>query len=56
MYGVKEELIVEFDKQPPGTAPNGEVFKEPWYLVEYDFVLDRLAKSRGGLIDGLSAQ
>jgi hydroxyquinol 1,2-dioxygenase len=45
VYGVKEELIVEFKKQPPGKAPNGEVFNEPWYLVEYDFVLDRVAKA-----------
>ena len=41
VYGVKEPLIVDFQEQPPGKAPNGEEIGEPWYLVEYDFVLKR---------------
>ncbi len=43
VFAVKEPLIVDFRKQPPGRAPNGETIEEPWYLVEYDFVLDRKA-------------
>jgi hydroxyquinol 1,2-dioxygenase len=43
VYGVKEPLIVDFKKQPPGRAPNGEEIAEPWYLVQYDFVLKREA-------------
>ncbi|HEX2256982.1 MAG TPA: dioxygenase, partial [Afifellaceae bacterium] len=39
VYGVKEPLIVDFQTQRPGKAPNGEEIAEPWYLVEYDFVL-----------------
>jgi hydroxyquinol 1,2-dioxygenase len=41
VYGVKEPLIVDFQEQQPGRAPNGEQIGEPWYLVEYDFVLKR---------------
>lgn len=41
VYGVKEPLIVDFKKQPPSKAPNGEEVGEPWYLVEYHFVLKR---------------
>jgi hydroxyquinol 1,2-dioxygenase len=41
VFGVKEPLIVDFEKQPPGKAPTGETVNEPWYLVRYDFVLQR---------------
>ena len=46
VYGVKEPLIVEFVKRPPGKAPNGETINEPWYEVHYDFVLKREAKAQ----------
>jgi len=46
VYGVKEPLIVEFVKRPPGKAPNGETINEPWYEVHYDFVLQRQAKAQ----------
>jgi hydroxyquinol 1,2-dioxygenase len=46
VYGVKEPLIVEFVKRPPGKAPNGETINEPWYEVHYDFVLQREAKAQ----------
>jgi hydroxyquinol 1,2-dioxygenase len=39
VFGVKEPLIVEFKQQPPGKAPTGETVDTPWYLVNYDFVL-----------------
>jgi hydroxyquinol 1,2-dioxygenase len=46
VYGVKEPLIVDFVKQPAGTkAPTGEVMNEPFYVVKYDFVLQKLAKA-----------
>jgi hydroxyquinol 1,2-dioxygenase len=41
VYGVKEPLIVDFKEMQPGKAPNGEEIGEPWYLLEYDFVLKR---------------
>jgi hydroxyquinol 1,2-dioxygenase len=44
VYGVKEPLIVEFQKRPAGgTAPNGEKVDRPFYVVNYDFVLERAA-------------
>ncbi len=46
VYGVKEPLIVEFKKMPAGSkAPNGEIMNEAFYVVEYDFVLERKAQA-----------
>jgi hydroxyquinol 1,2-dioxygenase len=45
VYGVKEPLIVDFKKQPPGKAPNGETVDTPFYIVHYDFVLQRAAEA-----------
>jgi len=44
VYGVKEPLIVEFQSKPAGAkAPNGKIVNEPFYVVNYDFVLERAA-------------
>ncbi|HEY2528541.1 MAG TPA: dioxygenase [Xanthobacteraceae bacterium] len=46
VYGVKEPLIVEFKKMPAGSkAPSGEIMNEPFYVVNYDFVLERKAQA-----------
>jgi hydroxyquinol 1,2-dioxygenase len=45
VYGVKEELIVEFDHRPPGVAPTGETVDQPFFVVHYDFTLRKLADS-----------
>jgi hydroxyquinol 1,2-dioxygenase len=46
VYGVKEPLIVEFEKKSAGSkAPNGEIMNEPFYEVRYDFTLQRLAQA-----------
>jgi hydroxyquinol 1,2-dioxygenase len=46
VYGVKEPLIVEFKKMPAGAkAPNGETMNEPFYVVNYDFVLQPQAQA-----------
>jgi hydroxyquinol 1,2-dioxygenase len=46
VYGVKEPLIVDFKEMPAGSkAPTGEVIDEPFYLVNYDFVLQRASKA-----------
>ena len=46
VYGVKEPLIVEFKKMPAGSkAPSGEIMNEPFYVVHYDFVLERQAQA-----------
>jgi hydroxyquinol 1,2-dioxygenase len=41
VYGVKEPLIVDFEKKPAGTAPNGEKIDTPYYVITYDFVLQK---------------
>jgi hydroxyquinol 1,2-dioxygenase len=43
VYGVKEPLIVDFKQISGGKAPNGETFESPFYLVNYDFVLQKTA-------------
>jgi hydroxyquinol 1,2-dioxygenase len=46
VYGVKEPLIVEFRKRPAGSkAPNGETVDTDFYVVNYDFVLDRAVET-----------
>jgi hydroxyquinol 1,2-dioxygenase len=39
VYGVKEPLIVEFVKKPPGKSSTAEMVSTPFYEVKYDFVL-----------------
>ena len=43
VYGVKAPLIVDFEKKPAGTAPNGEKVDTPFYVIHYDFVLQKAA-------------
>lgn len=45
VYGVKEPLIVDFVKKPADKAPNGETLDVPFFVVNYDFVLQRAAKA-----------
>jgi hydroxyquinol 1,2-dioxygenase len=46
VYGVKEPLIVEFKKMPAGSkAPSGELMNEPFCVVHFDFVLERMAQA-----------
>ena len=41
VFAVKERLIVDFEDRPPGKAPTGETIERPYYVVRYDFVLER---------------
>jgi hydroxyquinol 1,2-dioxygenase len=46
VYGVKAPLIVDFQKMPAGAkAPTGETMNKPFYVVNYDFVLDQVAQA-----------
>jgi hydroxyquinol 1,2-dioxygenase len=49
VYGVKKELIVDFERKPAGSAPTGEKVATPFNVVRYDFVLQQAqaAKLRG---------
>jgi hydroxyquinol 1,2-dioxygenase len=42
VYGVKEQLIVEFVKK----SPTGEIISMPFYEVKYDFVLQKQAAAQ----------
>jgi hydroxyquinol 1,2-dioxygenase len=43
VYGVKAPLIVDFQKMPAGSkAPTGELMNTPFYVVNYDFALQKL--------------
>lgn len=47
VYGVKEPLIVEFQKKNAGEkAPNGQLMNKPFYVVDYDFTLQKLAQAK----------
>jgi hydroxyquinol 1,2-dioxygenase len=39
VFGVRDSLIVAFQKHLPGTAPDGRVLKEPFHSATYDFRL-----------------
>jgi hypothetical protein len=41
VFGVKEKLIVEFEKHPAGKTPTGENSAEPFLVVNYDFTLSK---------------
>ena len=43
VFGVKEPLIVKFEKKAGGRAPNGETVDKPFYDVKYDFTLQSAA-------------
>jgi hydroxyquinol 1,2-dioxygenase len=46
VYGVKEPLIVDFQTRKAGSkAPNGETVDTDFYVVNYDFILDRAAEA-----------
>jgi hydroxyquinol 1,2-dioxygenase len=39
VFGMKESLVAQFDRHPPGVGPNGERMDSPFYTVNYDFRL-----------------
>jgi hydroxyquinol 1,2-dioxygenase len=39
VFGVKNSLIAEIAKEPPGTAPDGRKLEAPWRKLIYDFAL-----------------
>lgn len=39
VFGVRDSLIVSFEKHAPGTAPDGRVLTQPWHSTQYDFRL-----------------
>jgi hydroxyquinol 1,2-dioxygenase len=45
VFGVKNDLIREFTREPPGDAPDGRVMLRPWRKLHYDFGLKRAEAS-----------
>ena len=43
VFGVKEELVVRYEKREPGRTPDGGTIAEPWFEARYDFVLQKQA-------------
>jgi hydroxyquinol 1,2-dioxygenase len=43
VFGVKEPLVVRYEKREPGPAPDGGTIDEPWFEARYDFVLQKQA-------------
>jgi len=41
VFGVRDSLIADWTRQAPGTAPDGSHFENPWWLLEFDFVLSQ---------------
>jgi hydroxyquinol 1,2-dioxygenase len=39
VFGMKESLVAQFDRHPPGVGPGGVRVEEPYYTVAYDFRL-----------------
>jgi hydroxyquinol 1,2-dioxygenase len=36
---MKESLVAQFERHPPGVGPDGEPVDTPFYTVNYDFRL-----------------
>jgi len=39
VFGVRDSLIVHYEKHAPGKAPDGRALDKPWHSAAYDFVL-----------------
>jgi hydroxyquinol 1,2-dioxygenase len=43
VFGMKESLVAQFERHPPGIGPDGERLDTPFYTVGYDFRLRPVA-------------
>jgi hydroxyquinol 1,2-dioxygenase len=39
VFGVKEELVVHYERREAGQTPDGGTIDQPWFEARYDFVL-----------------
>ncbi len=42
VFGVRSTLIADWPRHPAGTAPDGTQCEQPFYTLDYDFVLNPL--------------
>jgi hydroxyquinol 1,2-dioxygenase len=43
VFGMKDSLVVRFERCPPGRTPTGERVDVPYYTAQFDFRLRRAA-------------
>jgi hydroxyquinol 1,2-dioxygenase len=43
VFGMKESLVAQYDRHPPGVGPDGQPVDVPYYTVNYDFKLRPMA-------------
>lgn len=43
VFGVKEQLVVRYERQEPGRTPDGGTIDRPWFAARYDVVLQPTA-------------
>lgn len=48
VFGVKSSLITGFERQEPGTAPDGREMDVPFYTMDYDIVLATSGEDSSG--------
>lgn len=41
VFGVRSTLVADWVQHPPGIAPDGSLLKDPYYTLDFDFVLSR---------------
>jgi hydroxyquinol 1,2-dioxygenase len=39
VFGVKDSLVADYTRHPPGRAPDGRTLSGPWSRLDFDFVL-----------------
>ncbi|MEO6407871.1 MAG: dioxygenase [Burkholderiaceae bacterium] len=39
VFGVRDSLIVDYTRHPPGAAPDGRTMSQPWHSASFDFKL-----------------
>jgi hydroxyquinol 1,2-dioxygenase len=39
VFGVRDSLVIEFERHQPGTAPDGKRMSKPYHVAHYDFHL-----------------
>ena len=47
VFGVRESLIADWRRHPPGPGPDGSVLSVPFYTLDFDFVLNPLPGAAG---------
>ncbi|MGJ4943898.1 intradiol ring-cleavage dioxygenase [Bradyrhizobium sp. HKCCYLS1011] len=45
VFGVKDSLVRDFERRPPGRAPDGRMMETAYFYLDYDFGLKQVASS-----------